>query len=196
MTFAVKNKENPIDLVKREKRHKRQISRQRRQIKRRQMTVCRPELQLREREREWERERERETHTHWGETRNYPHSLSSSPLWRKRLTRKSPSTPLLTALVTSNWLRARKSNKPTTNKHRTSLLLFWFYINVFLQTQLFELFTYLFPMQLLKFLRAFEFICFSNCVYFSSLQLYADITQVWTSDWYPWKRYWTLLILP
>ena len=52
MTFAVKNKENPIDPIKREKRNKRQISRQQKQIKGRQMTPQTRILTLRERERE------------------------------------------------------------------------------------------------------------------------------------------------
>ena len=38
---------------------------------------------------------------------------------RDWLSRKSPNTPLLSALVTSDWLRVHKSNNPTTTKHRT-----------------------------------------------------------------------------
>ena len=53
------------------------------------------------------------------ETEHHPHWLSSSPLWRKRLSRNSPNTPLLFALVTSDWPRARKFNNPTTIKHMT-----------------------------------------------------------------------------
>ena len=69
----------------------------------------------------WKTERQTEVKL---ETTHHPHWPSSSPLWRKRLTCKSPNTPLLSALVTSNWPRARKSNNPTTIKHRAFFLLF------------------------------------------------------------------------
>ena len=49
-------------------------------------------------------------------------------------------------------------------------------MNTFIQTQLFELFTYLFPIQLLKFLRVFMFFVLCNCVFILSLQPYVDIT--------------------
>ena len=45
---------------------------------------------------------------------------------------------------------------------------------MFLQTQLFELFTHLFPIHLLKFSLAFVFFIFATL----SLQLYADITYI------------------
>ena len=43
-----------------------------------------------------------------------PHGLSSSLLWRKRLSRKSTNTPLLTAFETSDWQCAHKSNNLST----------------------------------------------------------------------------------
>ena len=57
-------------------------------------------------------------------TTHHPHWLSSSPLWRKWLTRKSWNTPLLSAPLTSDWPCAHKSNNPTTIKHRKFSLLF------------------------------------------------------------------------
>ena len=71
----------------------------------------------------------------------------------------------------------RKSNNPTTIKHRTFFYFLIPYQHVF-QTQLFGLFTRLFPIQLLKLLRAFVFFVFATVFFFFllSLQPYADIT--------------------
>ena len=149
MTFAVKTKKTQFDPIRREKRYKRQISRQRSQIKRRQ-TTKRLELQI------WERMKEREVKL---ETTHHPHWLSSSTLWRKQLTRKSLNTPLLSALVTSDWPRARKSNNPTTTKHRIFFHFLIPYQHVYI-TKLFELFTYLFFSTIVKIFTCLRVLCF------------------------------------
>ena len=86
------------------------------------------ELQL------WEREREAKL-----ETTHHPHWLSSSPLWRKWLSHKSPNTPLLSTLITSDWAHAHKSNNRTTTKHRT-----FFHSLIPTHSYNLERFTYLF----------------------------------------------------
>ena len=96
------------------------------------------------------------------ETTHHPQWLSSSPLWRKRLCRKSSNTPLISAFVTSDWLRARKSN---TNKYRTIFHFLIPYQYVY-TNQLFEHFTDLFSIQLLTLLRAFEFFVFATVFFF------------------------------
>ena len=59
-----------------------------------------------------------------GSIKYHSHWLSSSLLWRKWLSRKSRNISLFSALVTSDWRLARKSNNPTTIKHRTFFTFF------------------------------------------------------------------------
>ena len=66
------------------------------------------------------------------EITHHPHWLSSSPLWRKRLSHKSPNTPLLSALVTSDWPHAYKSDNPTTIKHMRFFYLLIPYQHVYM----------------------------------------------------------------
>ena len=108
-SFVVKKKENPIDLIRRQKHFKRQISWQRSRWK-----EGRWHPQTRNSNSEGEREREAKL-----KTMHHSHWLSSSLLWRKQLSRKSPNTTLLSALITPDWPHVHKSNNPTTIKHRT-----------------------------------------------------------------------------
>ena len=135
-----------------------------RQIKRRQTTPTDKKLQL------WERERVSGGRVKL-ETMHHPHWLSSSPLWRKRLSRKSPNIPLLFALVTSDWPRACKSNNRTTVKHRAFLYLLIPYQHVYLNPVIWTIYLFVFK----KIFTCLRVSCFCNCVFVLSLQPYADI---------------------
>ena len=113
------------------------------------MTVCEPEFQLREREIEAKLK-----------TLHHPHWPSSSPLWRKRLPRKSLNTYLLFTPVTSDWLCTHKSSNPTTIEHRK------FRINTFLQTQLFGLFYSFVSNTIVKTFTCLHVLCFWKCIFF------------------------------
>ena len=169
MTFAVKTKNTQFNPIRREKRYKRQISRQRSRSKegRRQST---------DQNSNWERERERERERHTDrqtdgqtdaklETTHHPHWLSSSPLWRKRLTRKTSNTPLLSALVTSDWQRARKSNNPTTIKHRTFFYFLLPYQHVFTNPAIWTFYLFV-SNTIVKLFTCLRVLCFRNCAYF------------------------------
>ena len=139
--------------MRREKWYKRQISQQRTQIKRRQTTVREPELQLRETETEAKLE-----------TTHHPHWPSSSPLWRKRLTRKSPNTPILSAPVTSDWPRTSKSNNPTTIKHKTFFYFLIPYQHVFTNPAIWTFYSFV-SNTIVKIFTCLRVLCLCICVF-------------------------------
>ena len=124
----------------------------------------------REREREGasEREREREREAKL-ETMHHPHRVSSSLLWRTRLSRKS--------LVTSDLTRARKSNNPTSTKNRTFFYFLIPYQHVYTNLVIWTFYLFVFNI-IVKIFSCLRILCFWNCVFVLSLQPYADITVV------------------
>ena len=110
-----------------------------------------------------ERERERE----WAklETTHHPNWFSFSPLWRKRLTRNSPNTPLFSALVTSDWLRVYKSNNPTTINYRTFSYFLIPYQHVFTNPVIWTFYLFV-SNTIVKIFTCLRVLCFCNCVYF------------------------------
>ena len=117
-----------------------------------------------------ERERKREL-----KTTHHPHWLCSSLFWRKWLNRKSPNTPLLFALVTSDWPRAYKSNNPITIKHWTFFHFLIPYQHDFRNPAILTFYSFV-SKRILKIFMCLCILCFCNCVYFFPCnQLYTDI---------------------
>ena len=134
-----------------------------------------------------ERERERERGGAKLETTHHPLWLSSTPLRKKRLSRKTPNTPLLSspllsAFVTSDWPRARKSNNPTTIKHRKFFYFLISYQHVYKNPVIGTFYLFVFN-TIVKIFTCLRVLCFCNCFFFLfcfflSLQPYANIIAV------------------
>ena len=120
------------------------------------MTVCGPELQLRERETEGKLE-----------TTHHPHWPSSSLLWRKRLTHKSMNTPLLSAPVTSDWPSTRKSNNPTTIKNRTFFYFLIPYQHVFTNPAIWTFYSFV-SNTIVKIFTCLVFFVFATVFFFNT----------------------------
>ena len=125
----------------------------------------------RERERETERERQREAKL---KTTHQPHWPSSSLLWRKRLTRKSPNIPLFSAPVTSDWPCTRNSNNPTTIKHRTFFLLLIPYQHIFTNPAIWIFYSFV-SNTIVKIFMCLRVLCLCNCficTFFAAIRWY------------------------
>ena len=109
------------------------------------------------------------------ETTHHPHWLSSTLLWSKQLSRKLPNTPLLSTLVTSDWLHACKSNTPTTIKHWTFFHLLIPYQHILYNPVIWTFYLFVFN-TIVKIFTCLRVLCFCNCVFVLSLQPYTDIT--------------------
>ena len=108
-------------------------------------------------------------------TKHHPHWLSSSPLWRKQLSCKSPNTPLLSTLATSDWLCARKSNNPTTIKHRIFFYFLIPYQHIYTNPIIWTFYLFI-SNTIVKIFTCLHVLCFCNCVFVLSLLPHTDIT--------------------